>query len=398
MDFSFTPEQEALRKEFEDFFKEEMKKAPAPWVGGVEGMYGSAEGWAFHLQMAKKLSEKGWLVSSWPKEYGGSDASPIEQMIFSDVAGYYRSPGVDIFGVGMIGSAIIYMGTDEQKKEHLLPIAKGDRMWCQGWSEPDAGSDLAALTTSGILDGDHYVLNGQKIWTTGAHNADWIFILFRSNPEESRSKGLTCVLADMKTPGITVRPLLMMDGSHTFNEVFFDDVKVPVKNRLGEHNEGWAVTRAIMNFERSSFDVASSCRRDLEDLVQYCKETTHHGTPIIKDSVIRHRLADLAIEIGVSETMAYRLTWLKEKGEILASMTPASAAKVISTEMSQNLAYTGIQIMGPRGQVKDGSKWAPLYGKFEQTYQLCMGMNLAGGSSEIQRNIITWTALQLPRV
>ncbi|MDY6881252.1 MAG: acyl-CoA dehydrogenase family protein [Desulfatiglans sp.] len=397
MDFSFTKEQEDLRNEFEAFIIKEMKDAPPGWEG-VADPYDTDEAWAFHRYMAKRLAEEGWLVSPWPKEYGGRDASPIDQLIYDEVLGYHNVPGVDILGVRMLGPAILHLGTEEQKEKHLLPIAKGDVMWCQGWSEPDAGSDLASLKTSAVLDGDYYRVNGQKIWTSGAHRADWIFLLVRTDPEEKRSKGLTFLLADMKTPGITVRPVPMMNGVHSFNEVFLDDVKIHVSDRLGDHNRGWDVTKAIMNFERSSVSDVAVAKRDLEDLVQYCKETTRNGAALIKDPVIRHRLADLAIEIEISRTLAYNIAWIREKGEILASMTPMSVAKVYSTEMCQHMAYTGIKILGPHGQVKGEGKWAALYGKFEQAYQLCMGMNLAGGSSEIQRNIITWTALQLPRV
>lgn len=400
MDFSFTPEQEALRREFAEFFREAMKEAPPYWSGDIESRYTTDEGWAFHRKMARMLAEKGWLVRAWPKEYGGQNASPIEQMIFAEVAEYYQAPGVDVFGVRMIGPTILALGTAEQKKEHLPPIARGEIMWCQGWSEPNAGSDLAALTTRAVREGEYYIVNGQKIWTTGAHRADWIFLLVRTDPTAKRSRGLTFLLADKNTPGITVRPVLTMEGSHAFNEVFLDDVKIPVRNRLGAENEGWQVTRVVMNFERTSVGEIAKARRELEELIEFCKETWHGNEPLIKNPLIRNQLAGLFIEIEVGRAFMYKIAWMHEKGELLstANAAYASAAKLYGTELTQRLAYTGSQIMGLYGQVKTGSRWAPLHGKFERAYQLCMGMNIAAGTSEIQKNLIAWTALELPRI
>ena len=332
-----------------------------------------------------------------PKSYGGQDASPVEQAIFNEVAGYYKAPGIDIFGVRMLGPAVLVWGTEEQKKEYLLPIARGEVMWCQGWSEPNAGSDLAALETRAVREGEYYVVNGQKVWTTGAHRADWIFLLVRTDPGAKRSRGLTFLLADKKTPGITVRPILTMEGSHTFNEVFLEDVKIPIRNRLGEENEGWQVARTVMNFERSSAGEIGRARKELEELIEFCREKKREGEPLIKNPLISSRLVNLFIEIEVGRVLMYKIAWLMQKGQLHESMAPASAAKLYSTELAQRLAYAGAQVMGLYGQVKKGSKWAPLHGKYERDYQLCMGMNIAAGASEIQKNLIAWTALNLPR-
>ncbi|HUV51974.1 MAG TPA: acyl-CoA dehydrogenase family protein, partial [Dehalococcoidia bacterium] len=224
MDFRFTPEEEALRKEFDDFFREEMKNAPPEWGTSMEAMFGLDACWEFHKQMAKKLAAKGWLSRPWPKEYGGLDAPLIEQFIFSEVQGYHRGAGVDPWGIQMLAPTLLVSASDEQKKEHLPYIARAERFWTQLWSEPGAGSDLASLTTRAVKQGDHYVVNGQKIWTSGAHRADWGFLLARTNPEEKRGRGISFFLVDMKTPGITIRPILSLEGSHLFNEVFLDDV------------------------------------------------------------------------------------------------------------------------------------------------------------------------------
>jgi alkylation response protein AidB-like acyl-CoA dehydrogenase len=398
MDFSLSPEQEKLRDEFTEFFKREMEKAPAGWQGGrVEDPYLSDENWTFHVKVARKLGEKGWLMLSLPEEYGGLNASPVVQMVFNEVAGYHKAPGVDVFGVKMIGPVIYMMGNEEQKKEHLKPIARGEIFWCQGWSEPDAGSDLAALSTEGVRDGDHYIVNGQKVWTTGAHRADWIFLLVRTDPTAKRSRGLTLLLADMKTPGISVEPILAMDGHHSFNEIFLDNVHIPVKNRIGEENLGWEVAKAISNFERSGVLPVGSIQRELEDLINYCKETRSRGGRLINDPLVRNGLANLAVEIEVARALYYRIACLHEKSEPIETAALSSAAKIFTANLYQRLIYTGCHIMGLFSQVKQGSKWAPLKGVFESSYQSCIGPNIAAGTSEIQRNIIAWTALGLPR-
>ena len=398
MDFSLSPNQEKLRDEFRLFFKREMANAPSGWIGGnVEEPYLSDENWAFHVDMARKLGEKRWLMLPLPEEYGGLKASPVVQLIFNEVAGYYKAPGVDVFGVKMIGPVIHALGDEEQKKEHLGPISRGEIFWCQGWSEPDAGSDLAALSTTGVRDGDQYIVQGQKIWTTGAHRADWIFLLVRTDPEAQRSRGLTFLLADMKTPGISVEPIHMMDGHHSFNQVFLDDVRIPARNRIGEENGGWKVAKAISNFERTGVLPVGFIERELEDVIAYCKETEYRGQRLIGDSFIRNRLADLAADIEAARALYYRIACLHETGEFIESMALSSAAKVFTAELYQRLIYTGCDIMGLFSQVKQGSRWALFKGAFERNYQICLGDNIAAGTSEIQRNIIAWTALGLPR-
>jgi alkylation response protein AidB-like acyl-CoA dehydrogenase len=398
MDFNLSPDQEKLRDEFRLFFRKEMENAPSGWHGGnVEEPYLSDENWTFHVNMARKLGEKGWLMLPLPETYGGLSASPIVQMIFNETAGYFRAPGVDVFGVKMIGPVIHAMGNEEQKKTHLMPIAKGEVFWCQGWSEPDAGSDLAALSTTGVREGDHYIVQGQKIWTTGAHRADWIFLLVRTDPEAQRSRGLAFLVADMKTPGINVEPIHMMDGHHSFNQVFLDEVRIPVRNRIGEENQGWKVAKAISNFERTGVLPVGFIERELENVIEYCKETESQGHRLINDSFIRNRLAELATEIEAARALYYRIACLHETGEFIESMALSSAAKVFTAELYQRLIYTGCDIIGLFSQVKQGSKWAVLKGAFERNYQNCLGENIAAGTSEIQRNIIAWTALGLPR-
>jgi alkylation response protein AidB-like acyl-CoA dehydrogenase len=396
MDFALTSEQEALKKEFGEFFKEEMKSAPAALGFGARDASMTEEGWKFHRQMAEKLGEKGWISRAWPKEYGGQDAPIIEQVIFNEVRANYGAPGIDQFGVGMLAPTLLVAGSEDQKKRFLPSIARGETMWCQGWSEPNAGSDLASLTTKAARQGDNYIINGQKIWTSNAHRADWMFMLARTDPNEKRSKGISFFLLDMKAPGVTVRGIENMDKSHSYNEVLFEDVKVPVENRVGEENKGWTVTRQTMNFERSGIDRFVEIRKIIELLVQYAKETKRDGKPIAEDPIIRQKLAQLAVDNEAGQALAYRIAWEQSKGGLIMAAYMASMAKVFGSELYQRFAYIGCEIMGMHSQIQD-EKWAPLRGKFIHYYQLCCGGNIAAGSSEVQRNLIAWVGLGLPR-
>jgi len=294
LDFSLTPEQEALKKEFDNFFREEMKKAPPL---GAENIYDNDEGWDFHRYLARRLGEKGWISRPWPRAYGGLEASILEQLLFNEAKAYHRAPGIDIQGVCMLAPTLLASGNEEQKQQHLPPIAKGEIMWCQGWSEPNAGSDLASLKTRAVRNGDHYIINGQKTWTSGAHRAQWCFMLARTDPEQPRHRGLSFFLVDMSSPGINLRPVKAMNGTHMFNEMYFDDVKVPKENMVGDENRGWYVSLMTMNFERSSIGFMAEAKRNLEELIQFCKETERNGKRLAEQPLVRHLLAQLTIDI-----------------------------------------------------------------------------------------------------
>jgi alkylation response protein AidB-like acyl-CoA dehydrogenase len=396
MDFRLTPEQVALRQEFDDFFREEMRSAPRGWGSSHEALYSDDICWEFHVQMARKLGAKGWLSRPWPREYGGQDAPLIEQFIFSDVAGYHGGAGVDHLGVNVLAPSLVISGNDEQKEEHLPPTGRGERFWCQGWSEPNAGSDLASLTTRAVKRGDEYVVDGQKIWTTGAHRADWINMLARTDPEARRSRGLSFFLIDMKTPGITVRPLYAMDGSHMFNEVFFDGVRVPAANLVGEENQGWMASQMSANFERSMIFMFAVCQRELEELVAFCEDAKQDGAAPAENRVLRSRLAQLAIEIEAGRALAYSVVWTQTTGGLMEAAPLAAAAKVYSSELMQRLTYTGCDMLGPYGQVKE-SRWARLRGASALNYQTTTGINLAAGTSEVMRNLVSSMGCGLPR-
>ncbi len=397
MDFKLTEGQRALREEFEGFFGDEMRNAPPEYGrGGLEGMCATDEGWKFHRYMQKKLAERGWLSRAWPKEYGGQDAPLMEQLIFNEVRSYYRAPGVDIWGVGMFAPTLLIGATEEQKKRLLPPIARGEVHYCQGWSEPNAGSDLAAVNTTAVRHGDHYVMNGQKIWTTGAHRADQIFVLVRTDPAQKRNAGLSVFTLPLELPGIEIRPIRYMNNAHLYNEVFFTDVRIPVEDRIGSENDGWRLTRETMNFERSGIEVFSEIRRFFEELVDYVKTRKRNGVFLCENPVVRQRMARLYVDLEVGRALCYKICWLQQKGGLIFAASAASEAKVFGTELLQRLANFGTEAMGLFGQLRE-SRWAPIGGCMVDLYQLCVGSNIAAGTNEIQRNLIAWGALGLPR-
>ena len=395
MDFKWTEEQTALRKEFFQVCAGLAEQRPPDWGGGLEATYGSDAGWQYHLHCAREFAQRGWLSRHWPPQYGGQGWTLTEQAMFAEARGYYGVPGADIFGVQMLGPTILAAGNEYIKQTFLPPIASAEVMWCEGWSEPNAGSDLASLTTSAVRKGEEYVVNGQKTWITGAHRADWIFLLARTDPTAPKPQaGISFLLADIKTPGITVRPLYYMDGGRLYNEVFLDEVHIPTKNIVGEENQGWAVTRELMGFERSNLEAVMGLQRSLETLVKYFNETKVNGEPMAKNPLVRNRLAEVACELEAARALAYRVADLQGRGEM--GLFDASAVKITAGELSRKLAFHVCDLIGPYAQVKT-SKWAPMKGLWEQMYQQHFVLNISMGTNEIQRNIIAWFGLGLPR-
>ena len=393
MDFRLTDEQTTRRNEFFEACKELEKKKPASYHDG-ESTYEYKECWDYHLYCAKEFAKKGWLSLAWPAEYGGK-GDMMDKVLFAEARGYHGIPGVDIFGVLMLAPTLFGAASEEIKREFLPPIAAGEVMWCELWSEPNAGSDLADLATTAIKKGDEYVLNGQKTWTTNAHNADWGFGVFKTAPEGPKHHNISFLLLDMKTPGITVKPIPFMHLGCPLNEVYFDDVHIPAKNIVGQENEGWVVVNLLAGFERSMIDIIMGMQRSMEDLVAFCNETVRNGQPLSKDPLIRNQLAQIACEIEASRTLAYRVADLQNKNEM--SLMNASAVKIFSSELLERFAFLATDILGPYGQVKR-SRWAPLNGVWENMYQECFIYTISMGTNEIQRNIIAWYGLGLPRM
>ncbi len=395
MDFKLSPEQEALRQEFETFFADEEKNAPAGWTGEYEKAFTTEDGWAYHRSVAKKLAKKGWLSLPWPKKYGGRELGHFEQILFNESWAYHRVPGFNIQGLMIVVPSLLECGSEEIKTKWLPMIANADTEFCQAWSEPNAGSDLVSLTTRAVPDGDDYIINGQKIWTSGAQRATHTFILAKTDPNAPKHQSLTYFLSEMNRPGITVRPLYNMDGAHVFNEVFFDNVRVPKKNIVGDVGQGWYVSMAGANFERSGSGSVAMGQRDLDDLIQFCKETQRDGQALIKNPLVRHKLAELTIELEAARQLAYYCAFAQTKNPM--TIGEPSASKWYQSELMVRLANTGVEIMGLYGPLKLGSKWTPLMGKFQSQCMFILGATIAAGSTEIQKNVIAWMVLGLPR-
>lgn len=393
MNFRFTDTEEAFRHEVRDFLKKEL---PSDWEGGLgDEDIDTAELWAFAQQMRRKLAAKGWITLAWPKEYGGQGRSVMEELVFAEEMYYWGAPGRDRFGVEMLAPALMLHGTEEQKRKHLGGIARGEVVWCEGFSEPEAGSDLASLRTKAVEDGDDYIINGEKVWTTGAGHADAIFILARTDPNEPRHKGLSYFLVDMKTPGVQVRPLENLLGARSYNEVFFDDVRVPKENLVGEKNRGWYVAMSVLDFERGNIVFHSMPQKLVEDLVQYVNETKVDGRLLGKDPIIQEKLAEATTEIEVARMMVYNIASRRSHG--LNITREAAAAKAFGSDMMQRVADVGMGILGLYAPLQPNSKWVRLQGRVQSLCLGSLGYKLAGGSSEIQRNIIANAGLGLPR-
>jgi len=287
-------------------------------------------------------------------------------MIFREECAYHGAPAGGQ-GTTMIGPAIMVHGTEAQKRQYLPPIARSEVVWCQGFSEPGAGSDLASLQTRAVADGDDYVINGQKIWTSNARHAHWIHLMTRTDPDAPKHRGITYLLVDMKSPGISVRPIEQMHNRSGFCETFFQDVRVPRENVLGEVNRGWYVATTTLDFERSGVGRVAGSQRTLDELTGFCREATLGGRSLLGRPNVRAKLAELAIEHTVGRDLAYRVAWMQAQGRI--PNYEASMSKVFGSELSQRLAHAGVGVMGLYGVLAEGSPWAPLEAKLTTLYQ-----------------------------
>ena len=389
MDFKFSEEEIAFRNELSEWLKTELAERPSNENNEPD------QDWAFGLQMRKKLADKGWLTMAWPEEYGGQGVSHMMQVVFAEEMSYPRAPGRDVFGTRMMAPTLMIHGTEEQKQQFLPPVSKGEVQWCQGYSEPESGSDLASLQTRAVEDGDDFIINGTKIWTSSAHRADHIMVLTRTDPDAPKHRGISFLLCDMNTPGLTVNPIINMAGDHSFNMVTFDNVRVPKKNLVGEQNRGWYVGATLLDFERSGVDYSAGGRRILEELLDYGKSNEQNGAAISDNPIMRNRLANLAIEVEVSRLISYNIAWMQ--GEGLVPNKESDMGKVFGTELQQHLTETGMQMLGLHGQLEPGSKYAPLEGRIEHLHLANISETIAAGTSEIQRNIIATRGLGLPR-
>ena len=391
MDFDFTPADEAFRTELRAFLHDEL---PAWWK---TVFVDDARAMPFTREFCSKLAARGWLTLSWPKEHGGADGSVWQQAVVREemwAAGEPRGP--QYMNLNYIGPLIMRFGTPEQQARHLPRMAAGDVIWCQGFSEPEAGSDLASLTTRAVRDGDRYVINGQKIWNSYADApADHCLLLARTNPDVKKQQGISMFLVDMRTPGITVRPIPSMAGKSEFSEIFFDDAIIPVTDRLGDENNGWTLVGEGLAFERIGIARYARADRVLEHLVAYARDTVVDGRRLADDPAVRARLATLAVRIEAAKLLNYGAISIQASGEVPA--IEASIARIHNTQVEQLAGQVGLELLGPQGLLLDDDRFGLLDGEMQRQWLESIPVTVAAGSTEVQKNIIAQRGLGLPR-
>ncbi len=389
MDFHFTPEQERLRQEIRAFLREEVDEECR-----TDFMFDqpySAATW----RLLRKLGERRWLCPTWPEEWGGMEASALTNYVIQEELAYAFAPApFAVIGAMVVGPTLLAYGNEEQRRKYLPLISSGQVEFSMGYTEPGAGSDLASISLRAEDKGDHYLVNGQKMFSTKADFADYGWLAVRTDPDNPKKhKGISLLIVDLKnTPGITVRPIRDMAGYHS-NEVFYDDVRVPKENLVGDLNQGFYIIGAALLFERA-FTI-SGFHRPLEELIEYVKSTELCGKPLSEDPGVRRKLAEIEMRFAVTGVLSRRVAWMQELK--MFALKEIAMGKLISTEVVYDLAHTGIQVLGPYGELESDSKYAKVHGWFAHMYQESPHYKIAGGTSEIQRAIIATRGLGLPR-
>ena len=348
------------------------------------------------VQWHKKMHAGGWVGISWPKEYGGRGATLTQQIIYNEELAKVDSPMlVNGLGIMLAGPTIIHWGTEEQKQRHVPKILSADELWCQGYSEPDAGSDVASLKTRAVEEGDYFIVNGQKVWTSDAHHADMCLLLVRTDPDAPKHKGISYILVDMHSPGVIVRPLVQITGDANFNEVFFEDVKVPKKNLIGEKNQGWQVAITTLMFERSGIGGGRDLMGQVTELVELAKTIRSNGHTAWEDTSVRQRLSGFACEAAALRYTGFRQLTRRLKG--LPPGPEGSVLKLCSSELNVRMNKFAMEMLGPYSQMEFKAPWAPDKGKWSYRMLASRALTIAGGTSEIQHNIIGERVLGLPK-
>ncbi len=393
MEFRLSEAEERFRREVSEWLDENL---PAGWGTPEFPMPETMEEEvAFTRRWLAKLHRGGWAGISWPREVGGRGCSLVEQLIFHEEYGRHRAPSLMSLGVGMalVGPTLIHHGSDVQKRRFLGRILAGEELWCQGFSEPNSGSDLASLRTRADVVGDELVVNGQKIWTSYARFAQWCILLVRTDFQAPKHKGITYVLLDMKTPGITIRPLREITGHEWFNEVFFDNVRIPRENVVGGLNRGWPITMTTLGHERSVGAPHTRLMEELKDVIRLAKQRTPNGR--IASPVARQKIAQHFIETEIMRFSGYRtLTQVLKRGE---PGPEGSILKIFWSELDQRMKDTAVELEGPYSQVVKGSSRAIEGGRWQHDLLWSRAATLYAGTSEVQRNIISQRVLGLPR-
>jgi alkylation response protein AidB-like acyl-CoA dehydrogenase len=399
MDFKYSDEAEAFRQEFRTWLEANM---PPPREKGDNDDIGSEivrtddNDWNYSLQWHRKMNAGGWVGVSWPKAYGGRGATLEQMVVYNEEMVRARAPGiVNGLGIMLVGPTLIHWGTEEQKKRYVPKIPSAEEIWCQGYSEPGAGSDVASLNTRAVEDGDYFIVNGQKVWTSGADRADWCILLVRTDPEAPKHKGISYLLVDMHSPGVTVRPLVQMTGEKGFNEVFFEDVKVPKKNLVGEKNQGWQVAVTTLMFERSSIAAARDMMNLVRNLAALAKRIGRNGGNAWDDTGVRQKIASFACEAAALRYGNMRQLTRRLKG--LPPGPEGSVGKLSLSDLNLKMAKFALELMGPYSQLGHGEPQALDGGNWNYRMLASRAFTIAGGTSEIQHNIIGERVLGLPK-
>ncbi len=343
-------------------------------------------------RMTRALADRKWLAMAWPEEHGGLAAGHVQQMLYKEETAYAAMPSGSTMGVDWVGPAIMLFGTEEQKARYLPSIVGGVDQWCTLYSEPGAGSDLASLQTRAVRDGDEWVINGSKIWTSGGHFSNMGWLAARTDLEAPKHRGISTFVLEMDSPGIEVRPLVNMAGEHNFNEVFFEDVRIPGDHLVGVENRGWYQVATALDYERSGVAAYAGGKRNLERLVGAARSDR---ALLTNNPTARYELADRWVELQVGYNVAYRIPFLQAQGQI--PNHEASVSKLYGSELTQRIARTGLQLLGMGGQVMPGSPHSKLGGAIARSYLSSVSSTVAAGTSEVQRNIIAQRGLGLPR-
>ena len=394
MDFKFSPEDEAFRQECRSWLEHNI---PHDWRDDEE-LHDPDTREEFERRRAwhRQLYDDGWMCIHWPQEYGGRGASLIQQVIYNQELDRAKAPPtVNFQGIARVGPTLMQWGTPEQKQRYIPRIPPAEEIWCQGLSEPDHGSDLAAVETRAVDRGDHFLVNGSKVWTSNAHRADFTTLLCRTDPDAPKHKGLSYLLVDMKSPGITVRPLVQMTGESGFNQVFFDDVQVPLANLVGEKNRGWMVAMTNMMFERTIHGGRTDMMVEVRQLAELAKKVDRGGRPAWQDSYVRQRLAGFACEAAALKYTSFRQLTSQLKG--LPPGPEGSMMKLGTSGLNLRMQDFAMELLGPYSQLEYQASGAIDRGKWSHRMLAARRGTIAAGTNEIQHNIIGERVLGLPK-
>jgi alkylation response protein AidB-like acyl-CoA dehydrogenase len=395
VDLDIAPDDQAFLEGFRAWLRSNLPKG---WTRRIHGQEASGEEVRIEELRAwqKKLHAAGYLGIGWPAEYGGHVGGRMRQILVNEeLARQHAPPLVGLLGVSMAGPTLLHWGSDEQKRRFLPRILGAEDLWCQGYSEPGSGSDLASLRTRAEREGDHLVVSGQKIWTTNAQFADWMFALVRSDPDAPRHRGISYLLIDMHSPGITVRPLRQMTKESGFNEVFFDRVRVPVENVVGGLGNGWAVANTTLVHERDMLGSSVHTRNLFDGLLRVARRMTRNGRPAVEDPLVRQRLAELRIRVEAMRLHSYRMLTDSLRGR--SSGVASLVTKLNATWLNHEIAETALDLLGVHAPLWGDSRHTADGGFWPREYMFTLGMIIGGGTTQIQKNIIAQRGLGLPR-